>query len=326
MSHSEQRPDTHGDSIASPLWTAEAHLTILSAPHRTVPIERILLPLDLSPYSERAIPYAVALAQATNASMTLAHVADADSAHPRSVSLPAATAYLTTIRETLLGDAEQHIAMRIIRGSDVAEALDELAKLTQSAVVTLATHARQGIEQPLLGKVGDYLIRRGSASVLLVPPKLEPQQSPPTFRRILAPLDGSLLAERALEPVLTLARQAREPMEIVLFIVGETRDARDDGLRYVTAVRAALLQEDLSDGTRIFAVSVIGSPPGAIVGAATHGIATVTRADESFDLVVMATHGRGGLQRWLYGSVAAYVIPRLTIPALLVPPKAEHAA
>lgn len=326
MSHLDQRPNTHDASVVSPLWTAEAHLATLSTPHRMFPIERILLPVDLTPYSERAIPYALALAQATNASMTLAHVADPDSAHPRSVSLPAATAYLTTIRETLLVDAEQHVAMRIIRGSDVAEALDELAKLTQSAVVTLATHARQGIEQPLLGKVGDSLIRRGSASVLLVPPKLEPQQSPPTFRRILAPLDGSLLAERALEPVLTLARQARAPMDIVLFFVGETREGRDDGLRYVTAARAALLEEDLSGVARIFAASVIGSPPGAIVGAATHGIATATHANGSFDLVVMATHGRGGLQRWLYGSVAAYVIPRLTIPALLVPPKAGYAA
>lgn len=325
MSDPDQRPHTHGDSAAEPMWAAEAHLATLGTPRHAFPIEHILLPLDLSLYSERAIPYALALAQATNASITLAYVADPDSAHPRSVSLPTATAYLTTIRETLLIGGAQRVALRVIRGTSVTEALDELAKLTQSAVVVIATHARQGIEQRVLGNVGDHLVRRGAASVLLVPPELTPSQSPTTYRRILAPLDGSALAERALEPVLTLARHAREPMDIVLFFVGETRDARDDGLRYVTAARAALLKDDTLDSVNIIPASVIGSPPGAIVGVVTHGVATAPFVNGPFDLLVMATHGRGGLQRMRYGSVAAYVMPRLTIPALIVHP-AEHQA
>src|ERR1051326_3917222 len=38
------------------------------------------------------------------------------------------------------------------------------------------------------------------------------------------------------------------------------------------------------------------------------------------DLVVMATHGRSGLGRWLYGSVADEVLRRASVPIFLVPP------
>lgn len=315
MSLHDQHPDQHDDQALSSEWKFEAR----GAPVRTRPkpraIERILLPLDMSPYAERAIPYALALAQAADASITLAHVADAGRGHH--TSAPAITAYLSTIRQTRLAGGPR-VALRIVRGTNVVGALTDLAASSHTDVVAVATHARQGLEQPLLGKVGDHLIREAAAAVLIAPPGLETPTAPPTFRRILAPLDGSRLAEQALGPALTLAKHAREPMEIVLFYVEEAKEARQDGLSYLWDTRAALMDEGLPATVRVIASSLIGSPPGAIVGAATHGLPSTSDASEPFDLLVMATHGRGGVQRWLYGSVAAYVIPRLTIPALLV--------
>jgi nucleotide-binding universal stress UspA family protein len=43
------------------------------------------------------------------------------------------------------------------------------------------------------------------------------------------------------------------------------------------------------------------------------------------DLIVMSTHGRGGLSRMLYGSVADQILRRTTVPVLLVPSIVEHA-
>lgn len=315
MSLYDQRVNNHQDGQATTSGWAEAR----RAPVRTRPkprsIERILLPLDMSAYAERAIPYALALAQAANATITLAHVSEVG--HGHSTSAPSITAYLATIRGTILAGG-QRVAMRIVRGTSVVGALSVLADSSQTDVVAIATHARQGLEQPLLGKVGDHLIRTASASVLIAPPELETPSAPPAFRRILVPLDGSRLAEQALGPALTLAQHAIEPMEIVLFYVEETKDARPDGLAYLWETRAALVDEGLPETVRVIASSLIGSPRGAIVGAATHGLTTTPDAEGPFDLLIMATHGRGGMQRWLYGSVASYVIPRLTIPALLV--------
>ena len=79
MSSDDQRLNDDHDAQAV---AAEERTGARGAPTTTRlkarPIERILLPLDMSPYAERAIPYALALAQATNASITLAQGGAAD--------------------------------------------------------------------------------------------------------------------------------------------------------------------------------------------------------------------------------------------------------
>jgi nucleotide-binding universal stress UspA family protein len=59
-----------------------------------------------------------------------------------------------------------------------------------------------------------------------------------------------------------------------------------------------------------------------------HGDATSVILDASVDmpadLIVMSTHGRGGIGRWLYGSVADQVLVRATVPVLLVPAACDH--
>jgi nucleotide-binding universal stress UspA family protein len=59
-----------------------------------------------------------------------------------------------------------------------------------------------------------------------------------------------------------------------------------------------------------------------------HGDATSAILDASVDmpadLIVMSTHGRGGIGRWLYGSVADQVLVRATVPVLLVPAACDH--
>ena len=57
---------------------------------------------------------------------------------------------------------------------------------------------------------------------------------------------------------------------------------------------------------------------GQIVAAAGEGYPRHALNRRGADLVVMATHGRGRLGRWLYGSVASYVVPHLSVPVLLV--------
>jgi nucleotide-binding universal stress UspA family protein len=40
-------------------------------------------------------------------------------------------------------------------------------------------------------------------------------------------------------------------------------------------------------------------------------------------MLVMSSHGRGGLNRWLLGSVASYVLPRAHVPVIVVPPACQ---
>jgi nucleotide-binding universal stress UspA family protein len=50
-----------------------------------------------------------------------------------------------------------------------------------------------------------------------------------------------------------------------------------------------------------------------------------TIVEQGADLVVMSTHGHGGLGRWLYGSVADQVIRQSPVPVVLVPVTCDHA-
>lgn len=127
---------------------------------------------------------------------------------------------------------------------------------------------------------------------------------------ILVPHDGSALAERALPFAVAIAKAsgsrlwlvyappamppllAREaPLDVAVGLEGTAARLRERGLKAVART---------------------------IHGDATNVILDAS-ADMPADLIVMSTHGRGGVGRWLYGSVADQVLARANVPVLLVP-------
>jgi len=135
------------------------------------------------------------------------------------------------------------------------------------------------------------------------------------FKRILVPLDGSPLAEHALDTVAELAgagaivmlvraAEARvlpgaDPTELQVEVVREAEE-------YLARVKARLER----DGVRNVQTSVwYGSPVSAIVEAAQL---------RGADLIAMCTHGRSGIGRLILGSVAESVLRSTAIPILLM--------
>lgn len=163
--------------------------------------------------------------------------------------------------------------------------------------------------------------------------------APWPLRRVLVPLDGSPLAEQALGLALGLATvgqpaQGPEPLELrelALVYVAENQITRFDGDRYLAEVSNRLRQAGLPPTITITPVAVVGAVPGdTIVELAARGVrpetALVTTAPQEpqpFDLIVLATHGRKGLGRWLYGSVATQVLEHSAVPVLIVHPHAS---
>jgi nucleotide-binding universal stress UspA family protein len=131
------------------------------------------------------------------------------------------------------------------------------------------------------------------------------------FDTILVPLDGSPLAERALPyaEMLALAR-AGDPGHIVLVRVLEEDDTEAEASEYLVAIAERLRKRGLESEID----TARGKPGGEIV-------AEVGR--RGAETVVMATHGRSGLGRWVYGSVAESVLDRAAVPVLLARAWAE---
>ena len=142
------------------------------------------------------------------------------------------------------------------------------------------------------------------------------------YRRILVPLDGSKRAESILPYVEDLARvhgstiifiQVIEPVtamvspyDLAAYVDnGLTETCMKDAEKYLTSLTNEYTQKDLRARYRV--------EQGPIV----RTIIDIAR-EEDADVIAMASHGRTGLARVFYGSVAAGILQQADRPLLLV--------
>jgi nucleotide-binding universal stress UspA family protein len=145
-----------------------------------------------------------------------------------------------------------------------------------------------------------------------------------TLEKILVPLDGSPLAEAALNKAVALAKDAGAASIVLVRATEASTIAGGDPIEAQVAVvkEAEEYLEGIAarvraEGVREVSTSVWYGPPApAIIEAAD-----MTRAD----LVVMSTHGRSGIGRLLLGSVAESVLRATHIPILLMRPSGAPA-
>jgi nucleotide-binding universal stress UspA family protein len=207
----------------------------------------------------------------------------------------------------------------------------ELAAIDDTDLVIVSVKSHTETDHFRLGTVVDTLIRKTTTPVLLIPPDVTAGSPLFTVRHILLSLDGSALAEEALAPLVGLLRQthgcAGGPLEVTLLRVAENHRRVPECRNYLEAVRAVLQEMPECARVQVRAEALVGSAPGAIVGAVNKHRAwdTDDAGDDigpegTVDLLIMATHGRGGIGRLVLGSVADYVLPRVQVPVLLVHP------
>jgi nucleotide-binding universal stress UspA family protein len=145
------------------------------------------------------------------------------------------------------------------------------------------------------------------------------------FKKILVPLDGSQLATNALSPALALAKSAdglvlllRVPVyqkqtlpAQVTAVYNRLRPPEEKEWvqqrveRYLRSVRQMALGQEIEFETLV----IDGDPAGVIVD---------TAESQDVDLIIMSTHGRGGLVRWWLGSVTEKVLRATARPILIV--------
>src|SRR5262245_53411721 len=114
------------------------------------------------------------------------------------------------------------------------------------------------------------------------------------YRRILVPLDGSELAQSALTHALELCRTCGATL-VLLHVRDPRAGSTEAARRYLDYIRSQYANE--------------GVPIELLVRESPVGAAIIGAADQSqIDMIVMATHGRSGIQRVVYGSVAEEVL------------------
>lgn len=283
---------------------------------------------DRSRVSERAVPYARSLARRSHSNVLLVSVVDVPAELSSYYALPAVDhessdgpvaerkAYLATI-----ADAFDGVLVRtVVRVGDPADEVIMLAHELRNPVIVLASHARAGVGRAILGSVAYSIVHGVTCPVLLVPTPPADLHVPmlPERGTALVPLDGSFFSESALTQPLQVLGKPDFAVHLLYVVVPATD---------VTGVPIDAFVGPKEEWATHYLQSVADrlSRQGHLVtwsvriGDVPQQIRSV--ADEiDADVIAMATHGRNGVGRMLFGSVTERIAHEATVPLLLIHP------
>ncbi len=313
--------------------------------------KRILVPLDGSARAESAVPVAARIAHSSGGSVILLQVAaipieiETDNAPSNIYSQTAldkgiavAKSYLEGVAQVAyLKDVKTETA--VVTGSIASSILSAITSLRADMVV-MCSHGYTGFKRWALGSVALKLAPHSTVPVLVlrdggsVPTKQTQQPM-----RVCVPLDGSQLSESALEPaaqlITALAPSTQRVMHVLWvvdvpssygkfrssvdeqFDAGVRAEAKHEHQAYLDAIVRRFTEGDLAAYNLTITTSV---PINMDVAEAIVQAAEESEGPErsGYDLIVMATHGRGGVQRWVLGSVAERVLHATKVPLMIV--------
>ena len=296
--------------------------------------DRVIVPLDGSPFAADAIPWALQLPARSallirvepNLPMAGGELAGFDYAKGQATTAAADTSALEAAGAPLR-DAGLAVSTVVRVNDDPAAAIIDEAK--PGDVIVMTTHGRGSIGRIIYGSIADRVARHAVVPTLLVRPGAHIDGP----KRIVVPIDGSPVAEVALPVAAAIAKARSIPIHLLRIVdlndvlrelradrpsidapVLDTtfddtrREVESEASRHLSVLAAPLEAAGLHITTRVEG----GSPAQGILDAIGPS-----------DLLVMTSRGRGGLKRWLIGSVADKLVRESPAPVLLVRPQQE---
>ncbi len=201
------------------------------------------------------------------------------------------------------------------RASDVIGAILDYADTVEAELIVLGTHGRRGLQRFLLGSVAEAIVRRASVPVLTI---REHARVPEAIRHILVPTDFSDDARMALREAARWAAHFRARLTLLHVLAPAVIPVSVTEMATVYEVMPDLqerLQEELTRWIEAKVPEVVSSDIRIEEGPVDLTILERARQDQA-DLIVMATHGRSGVARWLLGSVTERVLRQAPCPVL----------
>lgn len=297
---------------------------------------RILIPLDGSKPAEKVLPYARYLAGRFKIPIELFAVFDiaemgAQMSTEKAQFLDTmvedgvrrSTVYLQGVASTF-PDADVKCT---VAKAQAADAIIERGEADPAMLITMATHGRSGLNRFLLGSIAEKVLR-GTANALLLVRATEEAESAgeAALKSIMVPLDGSELAESVLPMVAGLAKEL--DLEIELFRAYHVPydvyagEGNFDAGTYEALISG--VREEASEylDKKVTEVKKLGVAKVSCVtkeGSAGDQIIELERKTPG-GLIVMCSHGRSGMKRWVLGSVAEIVVRHSSGPVLITRP------
>ena len=313
--------------------------------------ERILVPLDGSKLAQQALPYARAVATAKSAEVELVEVVAPFEEFVRAstddelVAVGAGSRFdrwptsneWASIAQGFREDAGKRLAASealigagvatrsaVLEG-DAAEAIIKEADARPGTLIVMATHGRSGLGRWLMGSVADKVVRHAHQPTLVVRVRDDADGSRANIGEVILPLDGSATAEAAIPHAVEMSKLLGVGISLIRAVSPASH--ADAFVEYMPDSYERLVEEAREDAeeyldgvaTRIRDQGISEVRTEASIGNASSAIVDLARAADD-PLVVMATHGRSGIGRWMLGSVADRVVRHGPGPVLVVRP------
>lgn len=304
---------------------------------------KMLIPLDGSELAEKVLVYAKELAGRLDLDASLLYVCTKDEYQV----LPLHRSYVEQVADLLksqiaavrgdTGDQSKRKGAQVAGHVTVGYPAEEILRFADENkidLILMATHGRSGVKRWVMGSVADKVLRASKLPVLLVRSGISDDVAYDKWpkKTIVVPLDGSKVAETVLPHVEVLAKQkGLESVEVALLQVSEPPVIQSDypasmpltweeHVKEETARRKRGAEQYLSGvekrlkdaGVKVHSEVLVGNPAQEIVACC---------GKDRYNLIVMATHGRSGVSRWAYGSVAEKVLLGTISPIVVVRPR-----
>jgi len=307
-------------------------------------MERILVPLDGSEFAERAVSSAVDLASRSGAELHLASIVSDLPPVPLASGdgdlvsrwfdeeKERAGQYLDGVRERLSAGSPALSVTTHVRLGPVTRSLEKICKELSINLVVMTTHGRGAWQRAWLGSVADQLLRSGAVPLLLIPEEgKEPgsQKSEAGFPgHAVVPLDGSEAAESVvdlLRPLLTtgtrvtLVSVLQQPFPLATTYLPHA--VTEEALMKERRVK---VDEYLEKARRRVAEHGLPEPDVKVLVGDDAARSLLEFVDaEDVDLIALSTRGRGGVSRFVMGSVADKLVRGSKVPLLTARRPAE---
>jgi len=323
-------------------------------------LKRILVPLDGSPLAESALAVAARVAQASDGSIVLLRVIGVPTTYTPYIYGPD-MAQSPSLAQELLNteqeNAEKYLAeiarLDILAGIKVEPIITPgtagmaiLNTVNEENVdlIVMSSHGETGFKRLALGSVAQHVSRHSPVPVLVLKgdgsttSAFPDPASPSRSITALVALDGSELAEASLKPAAYLVAELSAPAQGILLLSivankqasrdkhGTVEHMRDEARKYLIGITERLQGSEIAKLKLAIEWSIEESKDvaDALIQAAESG--KMLESSHEFtgcDLIAIATHGRGGLQRWMAGSVTEHILGATTLPMLIVRPRVE---
>jgi nucleotide-binding universal stress UspA family protein len=296
---------------------------------------KLLIPLDGSKTAERVLPYARYLAARLKLRVELMAIIEMTelAAHAPPGRAPVyekmvdnetarSEAYLNGVAATFGG---MEVQCTVEKGRP-GEVLARRSGAGSGLLMAMTTHGRSGVGRVLMGSVAEKVLRTAGSTLIVRADDETPTVLDAKFAAIIVPLDGSELAAAVLPQAAELARALGA--EVILFRAYHipysayadeeslalanydqlTVEMRDEATKYLEEKAAELRRLGVE---KVSCVSREGRPADEIIALGRK------TAD---NLIVMGSHGRSGVERWVLGSVAETVARHAAGPVLIAHP------